>query len=47
MKVFRYSDVGLMTPPRNSMNLVAKEYVMAQDPDSPGVLVPPQFARAA
>lgn len=30
MKVFRYSDVGLVTPLRDGMNLVAKEYVAAQ-----------------
>jgi trehalose 6-phosphate synthase len=29
------------------MNLVAKEYVAAQDPDDPGVLVLSQFAGAA
>lgn len=29
------------------MNLVAKEYVAAQPPDDPGVLVLPQFAGAA
>ncbi len=32
MKIFRYSDVGLVTPLRDGMNLVAKEYVAAQDP---------------
>ncbi len=47
MKVFRYSDVGLVTPLRDGMNLVAKEYVAAQDPDNPGVLVLSQFAGAA
>ncbi len=47
MKVFRYSDVGLVTPLRDGMNLVAKEYVAAQDPKNPGVLVLSQFAGAA
>jgi trehalose 6-phosphate synthase len=47
MKVFRYSDVGLVTPLRDGMNLVAKEYVAAQDPANPGVLVLSQFAGAA
>lgn len=47
MKVFRYSDVGLVTPLRDGMNLVAKEYVAAQDPDNHGVLVLSQFAGAA
>lgn len=36
MKVFRYADVGLVTPLRDGMNLVAKEYVAAQDPTDPG-----------
>nr|WP_318269178.1 trehalose-6-phosphate synthase [Pantoea agglomerans] len=39
MKIFRLTDVGLVTPLRDGMNLVAKEYVAAQDPDDPGVLV--------
>ncbi|HDT6506826.1 TPA: alpha,alpha-trehalose-phosphate synthase [Klebsiella aerogenes] len=47
MKVFRYSDVGLVTPLRDGMNLVAKEFVAAQDPENPGVLVLSQFAGAA
>lgn len=47
MKVFRYSEVGLVTPLRDGMNLVAKEYVAAQDPKDPGVLVLSQFAGAA
>lgn len=47
MQVFRYADVGLVTPLRDGMNLVAKEYVAAQDPADPGVLVLSQFAGAA
>ena len=47
MKVFRYAEVGLVTPLRDGMNLVAKEYVAAQDPADPGVLVLSQFAGAA
>src|SRR5258708_31017057 len=39
--------VGLVTPLRDGMNLVAKEYVAAQDPDDPGVLVLSRFAGAA
>src|SRR5580704_2737869 len=39
--------VGLVTPLRDGMNLVAKEYIAAQDPDDPGVLVLSQFAGAA
>jgi trehalose 6-phosphate synthase len=44
---FRASNVGLVTPLRDGMNLVAKEYVAAQNPDDPGVLVLSRFAGAA
>jgi trehalose 6-phosphate synthase len=44
---FRVSRIGLVTPLRDGMNLVAKEYVAAQDPDDPGVLVLSRFAGAA
>jgi trehalose 6-phosphate synthase len=44
---FRFSRVGLVTPLRDGMNLVAKEYVAAQDPADPGVLVLSAFAGAA
>ena len=45
--LYRASKVGLVTPLRDGMNLVAKEYVVAQDPDDPGVLVLSRFAGAA
>jgi trehalose 6-phosphate synthase len=45
--LFRESHVGYVTPLRDGMNLVAKEYVSAQDPDDPGVLVLSRFAGAA
>jgi len=45
--LFRGSKVGLVTPLRDGMNLVALEYVAAQDDDDPGVLVLSQFAGAA
>ncbi|HXW20872.1 MAG TPA: trehalose-6-phosphate synthase [Roseiarcus sp.] len=45
--LYRSAHVGLVTPLRDGMNLVAKEYVAAQDPDDPGVLVLSQFAGAA
>jgi trehalose 6-phosphate synthase len=45
--LFRGSMVGLVTPLRDGMNLVAKEYVAAQDPADPGVLVLSRFAGAA
>jgi trehalose 6-phosphate synthase len=44
---FRISRVGLVTPLRDGMNLVAKEYVASQDPEDPGVLVLSRFAGAA
>jgi trehalose 6-phosphate synthase len=44
---YRTAKVGLVTPLRDGMNLVAKEYVAAQDPTDPGVLVLSQFAGAA
>ncbi len=45
--LFRGSQVGLVTPLRDGMNLVAKEYVAAQDETDPGVLVLSRFAGAA
>jgi trehalose 6-phosphate synthase len=44
---YRLAHVGLVTPLRDGMNLVAKEYVAAQKPDDPGVLVLSRFAGAA
>lgn len=45
--LYRASLVALVTPLRDGMNLVAKEFVAAQDPDDPGVLVLSRFAGAA
>jgi len=45
--LFRGSKVGLVTPLRDGMNLVAKEYVAAQDEKDPGVLILSRFAGAA
>src|SRR5690242_18099824 len=45
--LYRAARVGLVTPLRDGMNLVAKEYIAAQDPDDPGVLILSQFAGAA
>ena len=45
--LYRASRIGLVTPVRDGMNLVAKEYVAAQDPADPGVLVLSRFAGAA
>ena len=44
---FRLARVALVTPLRDGMNLVAKEFVAAQDGDDPGVLVLSSFAGAA
>lgn len=45
--LFRGSKVGLVTPLRDGMNLVAKEYIAAQDTADPGVLILSRFAGAA
>ena len=44
---YRLARVGLVTPLHDGMNLVAKEYVAAQNPEDPGVLILSQFAGAA
>ena len=45
--LFRIARIGLVTPLRDGMNLVAKEFVAAQDPADPGVLILSRFAGAA
>jgi len=45
--LFRGCEVGLVTPLRDGMNLVAKEYVATQNEEDPGVLVLSKFAGAA
>ncbi len=45
--LYRAARIGLVTPLRDGMNLVAKEYVAAQNPDDPGSLVLSRFAGAA
>lgn len=45
--VYRAARIALVTPLRDGMNLVAKEYVAAQDPEDPGVLILSRFAGAA
>jgi trehalose 6-phosphate synthase len=47
MSMCRESQVGFVTPLRDGMNLVAKEYIAAQNPEDPGVLVLSEFAGAA
>src|SRR4051794_12532485 len=45
--LYRTAQVGVVTPLQDGMNLVAKEYVAAQNPENPGVLVLSKFAGAA
>ncbi len=45
--IYHSSRIGMVTPLRDGMNLVAKEYVAAQDAADPGVLILSQFAGAA
>lgn len=45
--LYRMAKLALVTPLRDGMNLVAKEFVSAQDPGDPGVLLLSRFAGAA
>ena len=45
--LFRSARAALVTPLRDGMNLVAKEYIAAQDAEDPGVLILSRFAGAA
>jgi trehalose 6-phosphate synthase len=45
--IYRAASVGLVTPLRDGMNLVAKEFIAAQNPQDPGVLILSRFAGAA
>ena len=45
--LYRQAAIGLVTPLIDGMNLVAKEYVAAQDPENPGVLILSESAGAA
>jgi trehalose 6-phosphate synthase len=45
--IYRAAHIGLVTPLRDGMNLVAKEFVAAQDAADPGVLILSEFAGAA
>ncbi|WP_020210144.1 alpha,alpha-trehalose-phosphate synthase (UDP-forming) [Gilvimarinus chinensis] len=47
LAMYRLAHVGLVTPLKDGMNLVAKEYVAAQNPENPGVLVLSEMAGAA
>src|SRR5688572_11555941 len=45
--IYRAAEVALVTPLRDGMNLVAKEYIAAQREEDPGVLILSRFAGAA
>ena len=45
--LYKAGRVAMVTPLRDGMNLVAKEYIAAQDPEDPGVLILSRFAGAA
>ncbi len=47
MGLLRAANVGIVTPLRDGMNLVAKEYVAAQNAQDPGVLILSNLAGAA
>lgn len=47
LALLRRARVACVTPLRDGMNLVAKEFVAVQDPEDPGVLVLSQYAGAA
>lgn len=47
MSLYRLASIGLVTPIRDGMNLVAKEFVASQDPEDPGMLVLSTLAGAA
>ena len=47
MKTFWHSDIGWVNSLKDGMNLVAKEYIAAQNPDNPGVLLLSRYAGAA
>ena len=47
MAAFWQSDIGWVNSLKDGMNLVAKEYIAAQNPDNPGVLMLSRYAGAA
>lgn len=46
LAMMRASQVGFIAPLRDGMNLVAKEYIAAQNPVDPGVLIVSKFCGA-
>lgn len=47
MGLYRLTDICWISSLRDGMNLVAKEYIAAQDPNNPGVLILSRYAGAA
>ena len=47
MKIYLQSDICWVNSLRDGMNLVAKEFIAAQDPDNPGILILSKYAGAA
>jgi len=47
MGFFQLADIGLVTPTRDGMNLVSKEFVASQKEEDPGVLILSSLAGAA
>jgi trehalose 6-phosphate synthase len=45
--LYRAARAALVTPLRDGMNVVAKEYIVCQDPEDPGILILSRFAGAA
>jgi trehalose 6-phosphate synthase/phosphatase len=46
LALYRLADVMVVSSKRDGMNLVCQEYVAAQDPENPGVLLLSEFAGA-
>ncbi|ANF81767.1 trehalose-6-phosphate synthase [Acinetobacter sp. NCu2D-2] len=47
MRLYRHSDICWVNSVKDGMNLVAKEYIAAQDPENPGVLILSKYAGAS
>lgn len=47
MRLYRKSEICWVNSVRDGMNLVAKEYIAAQDPENPGILILSKYAGAA
>lgn len=47
MQIYRQSDICWVNSLRDGMNLVAKEFIAAQDPEHPGILILSKYAGSA